>query len=312
MSSRKMLQVFRNSSRNLLYQCSFYTSRAHPQPRPVSTVQSGLIKTLEGIEERKKKREVRWEDRLRQSTAKSDGGPYRNQDEMVEICLNLNVDPRQPGQNLRGSVLLPHGTGKKDAGTFVVFTADSSVADHLRESVGGNVEVGGEELADRLFDGELAVTSIDRAIASQDMMAYLSRKVARLLGPRGLMPNAKVGTLVSSPDKLEPLLKKLDSSLPYRTDKEGIINLGIGKANLGQSKLMDNLEAVLEALDEAKPDSYGKSKKKGKKKGKTKGGGKGGKYILSAYFSATQGGSVKLDPRTVDPSSPKYLATNLK
>jgi len=306
-----MLQIFRSdiTRRHLCNHFFFYTSRAHPQPRPISAVQFALTEALEGVEERKQKREKNWERRVKNSSVNSDGGPYRNQDEMVEVSLNLNVDPRKPGQNLRGSVLLPHGTGKKSSGIFAVFTSDSRVVEHLRESsVGGNVEIGGEELVDRLVDGELSVASIERAVASQDMIGYLSKKAGRLLGPRGLMPNTKVGTLVSSPEKLDKLLKELDTSLPYRTDKDGLIKLGIGKASLGHYKLMNNLDALLRELYENKPELYGKRKKKGKKSGS----GKGGKFILSAYLSATQGGSVKIDPRTVDPNSPKFLAASLR
>mmetsp|Transcript_12314 Transcript_12314/g.18058 ORF Transcript_12314/g.18058 Transcript_12314/m.18058 type:complete len:176 (+) Transcript_12314:696-1223(+) len=169
-----------------------------------------------------------------------------------------------------------------------------------------NLEIGAEELLDRIVDGDLPVTTIERIIASQDMMGQIQKKAARLLGPRGLMPNAKMGTLVPSPDKLEPLLNELGNSRPYRTDKEGIVHVAIGKASMGTEKLIGNLEAVLKEIYENKPETYGKSKKGKKASSK-------GPYVLRAHLGATQSrGTIRLDPRTVDPSSPSYMSDTLK
>lgn len=222
--------------------------------------------------------------------------------------MNLNLDPRKPGQNLRGSVLLPNGTGKSRTKKILVFTTNSEVGDSLRALGISDLEVGETDLLERIVNGDLPVTAIERIIASQDMMGQIQKKAARLLGPRGLMPNSKMGTLVPSPDELEPLLNELEKSRPYRTDKEGIVHVAIGKGSMGEQKLMENLGAVIKEIYENKPESYGKSKKGSKSKVSSK-----GQYVLRAHLGATQSrGTIRLDPRTVDPTSPSYMSETLK
>mmetsp|Transcript_20727 Transcript_20727/g.31188 ORF Transcript_20727/g.31188 Transcript_20727/m.31188 type:complete len:311 (-) Transcript_20727:174-1106(-) len=308
MLSNKLFQSYQRKSQFLTQQFLYYTSRAHPKPTPLFTIQSGLTKILEGIEERKAKRVIRWECRERNNYKHKLDGPYRNQDETIELALNLNLDPRKPGQNLRGSVLLPNGTGKSRTKKILVFTTSSEVGDSLRALGISDLEVGEADLLERIVDGDLPVTTIERIIASQDMMGQIQKKAARLLGPRGLMPNSKMGTLVPSPDELEPLLNELEKSRPYRTDKEGIVHVAIGKGSMGEQKLMENLGAVIKEIYESKPESYGKSKKGSKSKASSK-----GQYVLRAHLGATQSrGTIRLDPRTVDPTSPSYMSETLK
>jgi large subunit ribosomal protein L1 len=261
-------------------------------------VPEALNQVLEGTKERRAKRDINWERRAEQRKKKGikDDGPYRNVDETIEFALNLNLDPRKPGQNIRGSVSLPHGTGKLVR--VAVFTEDADAAKNALES--GASFAGGEELVDQIVEGNLSVDSFDRSIASQGIMGYLSKKLARTLGPRGLMPNAKVGTLVKSSDELDSVIKaQLAGQAQFRTDKAGIIHVGFGKASFGKEKLLDNLKEVIAELYRNKPEAYGK----GKKPSKT------AIYILKGHLTATQGSSVKLDTRTIDPNSTYYMST---
>mmetsp|Transcript_9406 Transcript_9406/g.15634 ORF Transcript_9406/g.15634 Transcript_9406/m.15634 type:complete len:313 (-) Transcript_9406:202-1140(-) len=274
-----------------------YKSRAHPEPKAVVSVHSALNQVLGGIDERKQKREVNWVRRADARIKKGvkEDGIYRNQDETVEFALNLNLDPRKPGQNLRGAVSLPHGTGK--VVKVAVFTADEAAAKHAL--LQGASYAGGEDLVDQLVDGSLTVDSFDRTVASQDMMGYLSKKMARTLGPRGLMPNAKVGTLVKNSDAIATILSaQLAGQAQFRTDKAGIIHIGVGKGSFGKEKLVDNIRAVISELYQSKPDAYGK----GKKPSKT------AQYVLRGHLTATQGKGLNLDLRTIDPSSTYYMS----
>jgi large subunit ribosomal protein L1 len=210
--------------------------------------------------------------------------------------LNLNLDPRKPGQNLRGAISLPHGTGKLVK--VAVFTADPEAAKLALE--GGASYAGGEELVDQLVDGTVTVDAFDRTVASQDIMSYLSQKMARTLGPRGLMPNAKVGTLVKNADAIADVLSaQLAGQAQFRTDKSGIIHIGVGKGSFGKEKLVDNIKAVINELYQNKPEAYGK----GKKPSKT------AQFVLRGHLTATQGKGLNLDLRTIDPSSTYFMAS---
>ena len=225
-----------------------------------------------------------------------DDGPYRNQDETIELALNLNLDPRKPGQALRGPLSLPHGSGKTVK--CVVFTRDASAAQAALEA--GALHAGGEEIVNQILEGTIPL-DFDRALATPDMQAVLGQKLARMLGPRGLMPNAKVGTLIPSADKLVDALKEqLAGQVQYRTDKAGIIHLGIGKGSFGSEKLLDNLRTTLSEIYEVKPESFGKGKKKSSSSKNTK-------YFLKAHLTSQQGPSVRMDLRTVDPTSVFFM-----
>jgi large subunit ribosomal protein L1 len=198
---------------------------------------------------------------------------------------------------LRGAVSLPHGTGK--IVKVAVFTDDASAAKQALEA--GASYAGGEDLVDQIVDGTISVDTFDRTVASQDMMSYLSKKLARTLGPRGLMPNAKVGTLVKSGDAvLQVLSDQLAGQAQFRTDKAGIIHIGVGKGSFGPDKLMDNIKAVISELYQSKPEAYGK----GKKPSKT------AQYVLQGHLTATQGKGLRVDLRTIDPSSSYFMTSD--
>jgi large subunit ribosomal protein L1 len=219
-------------------------------------------------------------------------GPYRNQDETVELALNLNLDPRKPGQALRGALSLPHGNGKKVS--CVVFTRDKDAIKAALEA--GAAHAGGDELVEDISNGTIPL-DFDCALATPDMQSTLAQKLARTLGPRGLMPNAKVGTLVPSAGKLVDALKdQLAGQVQYRTDKTGIIHLGVGKGSFAPEQLLDNVRSVMNEIYEIKPESFGKKK-----------ASKNAKYFLRAHLTSAQGASVRVDLRTVDPTSTFFM-----
>lgn len=242
-------------------------------------------------------------------------GPYRNQDETIELALNLNLDPRKPGQALRGSCSLPHGTGKTVS--VVVFTNDAELAKSIQEQAGGgdegeggkgSVVAGGENLISDLADGTIPLT-FDRALATPEIMSSLA-PLARLLGPRGLMPNAKVGTIVPPSQMMDTIKQQQAGQIHYRTDKAGIVHAGVAKGSFDKNQIVENVQAFMNEMQEVKPESFGKGKKKGGGgKGKSGGGGgnKNAKYYLKAHVSSTQGKGVPVDLRTVDPTSTFFM-----
>ena len=280
-----------------------YTSRAHPKKADVYTAPEAFQLVLNNIEERKKKKAVRWKRNAKQREKKGikdDGGPYRAGDETVDITLNLNVDPRKPGQSLRGSLSLPHGTGRRV--NVVVFTSDETVKQKAKEM--GALHVGDEALMDQIANGEVSIDSFQRALATSEVVGPLSKKLARVLGPRGLMPNPKVGTVAPPEELLELLETQLaGKEVQYRTEKEGILHVPVGKGSFGSDSLLENAGAVMKKVFEIKPENYGKSKKKGKK-----GSASADTYIISAHVSSTFGAGFKVDLRTLDPSSAFFLS----
>ena len=237
-------------------------------------------------------------------------GAYRNQDETIELALNLNLDPRKPGQALRGTIPLPHGTGKK--ASILVFASDAettTAASQMGGTAAVTVVAGGQDLIQSIANGETPVATFDRAIATPDMMSSLS-KVARILGPRGLMPNAKLDTIQPPERIIDAIRQQAAGMVQYRTDKNGIIHAGIGKGSFTTEELLDNIKSFMNEIQNVKPESFGKGKKGsgGSKKG---GGGsspkKDAKYYLKAHLTSTQGkGSVNVDLRTVDVSFDSY------
>lgn len=268
-----------------------YISRAHPRPGPQSAIDAAVDDLLSDIDQRRHRRERRYKTNQRTS-----GHP----DETVELALNLNLDPRKPGQALRGSVELPHGTGKKLA--CLVFTDDVELQERARMM--GAKQVGGEDLVEALAIGDVAVDELDRALATAGILPLVTKRIARLLGPRGLMPNVKTGTLWNTG---EELLAALESQMAgrevqYRTEKEGIVHVAIGKGSFGKEKLLENIGAIMKEVMAVKPENYGKGKK-------SKATGKSAKYILSASLSSTQGPGIKVDLRTIDPASAFFLSS---
>jgi large subunit ribosomal protein L1 len=165
-------------------------------------------------------------------------------DESVDASINLGVDPRKSDQNVRGSSVLPNGTGKQVR--VAVFTQGDN-ADKAREA-GADV-VGMQELADTMKGGDL---NYDVVIASPDAMGIVGQ-LGQLLGPRGLMPNPKVGTV--SPDVATAVRNAKSGQVRYRTDKGGIIHCTIGKVSFDVGQLRENLEFLLTDLKKAKPSS---------------------------------------------------------
>ena len=189
-------------------------------------------------------------------------------DETVELAVRLGVDPRQADQNVRGTVTLPHGTGRS---VRVLVFAKGEKEREARDA-GADV-VGGEELVKKIQDeGWL---EFDKAVATPDMMGLVGR-IGKILGPRGLMPNPKVGTVTFDVGKAVGELKA--GKLEYRVDKAGIVHVAIGKVSFGPGKLLDNATAMLTSLVRAKPASAK------------------GNYVLTVAVSTTMGPGIKVDP----------------
>jgi large subunit ribosomal protein L1 len=188
-------------------------------------------------------------------------------DETAEVAFNLGVDPRHAEQNVRGAVSLPHGTGK--ALRVVVF-AKGEKEREAREA--GADEVGADELAKRINDGWL---EFDRLLATPDMMGIVGR-LGKVLGPRGLMPNPKVGTVTQ--DIGRAVTEQKAGKIEYRVDKNGIVHAPFGKLSFTKDKLVANLLSVTEAIMRAKPASAK------------------GTYLKKVSVSATMGPGIRIDP----------------
>ena len=193
-----------------------------------------------------------------------------NFDETVELALNLNVDPRHADQMIRGSVVLPHGTGKK---VRVAVFAKGEKADEAKEA--GADLVGSDELIEQIQSGKI---DFDIVIATPDMMGTLG-KVARILGPKGLMPNPKTGTVTQ--DVAQAVKNAKGGQVNFRVDKKGNIHAGIGKASFGAQKIKENLETFVYAINKAKPASAK------------------GRYVKNAALSLTMSPSLTLDSSEV-------------
>ena len=187
-------------------------------------------------------------------------------DETVEIAMNLGIDPRHADQQVRGVVQLPHGTGK--AMRVAVFAKDAKAED--AKAAGADV-VGAEDLAERVQAGEI---EFDRCIATPDMMAVVGR-LGRVLGPKGLMPNPKLGTVTQ--DVTAAVQAAKSGEVQFRCEKAGIIHAGVGKASFEEKALAENVRAFVDAIAKAKPS------------------GTKGTYITKAAISSTMGPGVKLD-----------------
>lgn len=188
-------------------------------------------------------------------------------DESVDLAISLGVDPKHADQMVRGAIVLPHGTGKS---VRVVVFAKGDKETEAQEA-GADV-VGGEELAKKIQDGWL---EFERVIATPDMMGVVGR-LGRVLGPRGLMPNPKLGTV--TPDVGRAVSEQKSGKVSYRVDKHGIVHCSIGKRSFDVDQLFDNITALMEAIVKAKPAA---SK---------------GAYLKKVSVSTTMGPGFKLDP----------------
>jgi large subunit ribosomal protein L1 len=188
-------------------------------------------------------------------------------DATVEVAIRLGVDPRKADQMVRGTVNLPHGTGK--TARVIVF----ATGDKANEAVAaGADEVGAEDLIERIQGGWL---DFDAAIATPDQMAKVGR-IARILGPRGLMPNPKTGTV--TPDVTKAVADIKGGKINFRVDKQANLHLVIGKASFEQDKLVENYAAALDEVLRAKPSAAK------------------GRYLKKVTFSTTMGPGIPVDP----------------
>lgn len=187
-------------------------------------------------------------------------------DETIEIAINLGVDPRHADQMVRGVVALPHGTGK--ALRVAVFAK----GDKAKEAKAAGADlVGAEDLAERITKGEIP---FDRCIATPDMMAVVGR-LGKILGPRGLMPNPKLGTV--TPDVTAAVKAAKAGQIEFRVEKAGIVHAGVGKASFTAEALSENIRAFVDAINKAKPS------------------GVKGTYLKRVSLSSTMGPGLKLN-----------------
>jgi large subunit ribosomal protein L1 len=192
-------------------------------------------------------------------------------DESIEIAVNLGVDPRHADQQVRGVVNLPSGTGRDVR--VAVFAKDAK-ADEARAA--GAEHVGAEDLFEKINGGFM---DFDRVIATPDMMGLVGR-LGKVLGPRGLMPNPKVGTV--TPNVGQAVKDAKGGAVEFRVEKAGIVHGGIGKASFTQDALEANVKAFVDALTRAKPS------------------GAKGTYVKRISLSSTMGPGVKVDPASLN------------
>lgn len=191
---------------------------------------------------------------------------YGKFDGSVDLAVNLGVDPRHADQNVRGAAPLPNGTGKSVR--IVVFAKGQKAVEASQEGV---AFVGGDDLAAKITEGWL---DFDQVIATPDMMAVVG-KLGRVLGPRGLMPNPKIGTVTF--DVVSAIRELKAGRAEFRVDKAGIVHTSIGRVSMDAEKLKGNAEAVIDALVKAKPSSAK------------------GTYLKKIAVSATMGPGVRVD-----------------
>ena len=187
-------------------------------------------------------------------------------DETIEVAMNLGVDPRHADQMVRGVVQLPNGTGKTVR--VVVFAKDAKAEEAT--AAGADI-VGGEDLAAEIQGGR---SDFDRCIATPDMMAVVGR-LGKVLGPRGLMPNPKLGTVTM--DVGEAIKAAKGGQVEYRVEKAGIIHAGIGKASFSEEALLENFNTFVGAVSKAKPS------------------GAKGTYLIGVAVSSTMGPGINVD-----------------
>jgi large subunit ribosomal protein L1 len=191
-------------------------------------------------------------------------------DETVEIAMNLGIDPRHADQMVRGLISLPNGTGKTVR--IGVFARGAKAEEAL--TAGADV-VGADDLAEKVQAGDI---QFDRCIATPDMMALVGR-LGKILGPRGLMPNPKLGTVTM--DVKGAILAAKAGQVEFRAEKAGIIHAGVGKASFAEDKLMENIRALVDAIQKAKPT------------------GAKGTYLQKISLSSSMGPGVRVDIATL-------------
>ncbi|MBW2039144.1 MAG: 50S ribosomal protein L1 [Deltaproteobacteria bacterium] len=195
---------------------------------------------------------------------------YARFDESVDVAIKLGVDPKKPDQMVRGTVVLPNGTGKE---VNILVFAQGEKEKEAREA--GADYVGGEELVEKISKGWL---EFDKAIATPDIMKLVS-KLGKILGPRGLMPNPKVGTVTFEVGKAVRDIKS--GKVEFKVDKAGNLHVSVGKVSFGREKLMENILVLLDSVTKAKPAS---SK---------------GAYLRGLALSTTMSSGIKVNPLSV-------------
>jgi large subunit ribosomal protein L1 len=188
-------------------------------------------------------------------------------DETIEVAMNLGVDPKHADQMVRGVVALPHGTGKTMR--VAVFAKGDKAKD--AEAAGADL-VGAEDLAEKISGGEMG---FDRVIATPDMMGVVG-KLGKVLGPRGLMPNPKLGTV--TPDVTTAIKNAKAGEVQFRVEKAGIVHAGVGKASFSADQLQENVKAFVDAIVKARP------------------AGAKGTYVKRISLSSTMGPGVRISP----------------
>ena len=191
-------------------------------------------------------------------------------DETIEVAIALGVDPRHADQMVRGVVALPNGSGRS---VRVAVFAKGDKADAAK-AAGADI-VGAEDLAEIIQSGKI---DFDRCIATPDMMPLVGR-LGKVLGPRGLMPNPKVGTV--TPDVAEAVKAAKGGAVEFRVEKAGIVHAGVGKASFSEDQILGNVRALIDAVQKAKP------------------AGAKGTYIKRIAISSTMGPGVKVEPQSV-------------
>jgi large subunit ribosomal protein L1 len=208
---------------------------------------------------------------LRDAVELLKNAPLLKFDESVDVAVNLGVDPKHADQMVRGGIVLPHGTGKSVR--ILVFAK----GDKEKEAqAAGADHVGADDLAKRIQEGWL---EFDRVIATPDMMGVVGR-LGRVLGPRGLMPNPKLGTVTM--DVARAVAEQKSGKVEYRVEKAGIVHVSVGRKSFSVDQLVDNATALIDALVRAKPASAK------------------GAYLKKISISTTMGPGVRVDPASVE------------
>ena len=189
-------------------------------------------------------------------------------DETIDLAARLGVDPRHADQNIRGTVALPHGTGKS---MRVIVFAEGDKAREAEEA--GADEVGTEDLVEKIVDGWM---EFDATLATPDLMRTIMPQLGRILGPRGLMPNPKAGTVTMD---VEDTIRNIKAGqIEYRVEKEsGIVHVPVGKASFDDQQIKENIQTIMTTLVRARPGSLK------------------GRYLRSVAISSTMGPSIRLD-----------------
>jgi large subunit ribosomal protein L1 len=224
--------------------------------------------------------------RFREAAAKVERRPYALEeavdkvreaafakfDETVEVSMKLGVNPRHASQMVRGTVVLPHGTGK----TRRVLAVCEGPAQKQAEDAGADYVLAAEEAVGKISDGWL---EFDAVVATPDMMRHLS-KVGRVLGPRGLMPNPKSGTV--TPDISSAVSEIKAGRVEFRVDKTAIVHAPVGKVSFAREKLLENTRALVDAVQKAKPSSAK------------------GRYLQNVHMCSTMGPGIQIDLVSLD------------